>query len=123
MIAVETLPSMTELMDRQKIVGWIVRDGITNQGIAFTEAARRWPISLPTLNRLMSTGSVGMRFLRLAEKNLDLPHKFLDLVLDGDVQAIAELDDLDRGLRDYVIKELGGTTPSRPRRKARQLGT
>lgn len=121
MIAIDTLPAMTELMDRQKIVGWIVRDGITNQGITYTEAARRWPISLPTLNRLMNTGNVGMRFLRLAEKNLDLPHKFLDLVLDGDVQGIAALDELDRGLRDYVVKELGSDPPAgrAGRRRAR----
>lgn len=118
MIAIDTLPAMTDLMDRQKLVGWIVRDGITNQGITYTQAARRWPISLPTLNRLMSSGNVGMRFLRLAEKNLDLPHKFLDMVLDGDTAAIVELDGLERSLRDYVVKELGGNEPP-PRRSRR----
>lgn len=119
MIAVDTLPAMTELMDRQRIVGWIVRDGITNRGITYTEAARTWPISLPTLNRLMNSGNVGMRFLRLAEKNLDLPLKFLDLVIDGNVRAIAELDGLEPSLRDYVVKELGGNEPA-PRRSRRQ---
>lgn len=118
MIVVDTLPVMTELMDRQRLIGWIVRDGITNQGITYTEAARRWPISLPTLNRLMNTGNVGMRFLRLAERNLDLPLKFLDLVLDGDVEAIAELDGLEKSVRDYVIKELGGN--ERPPRRSRR---
>lgn len=122
MIALDTLPDMTDLMDRQRLVGWIVRDGITNQGIAFTEAARRWPISLPTLNRLMSTGNVGMRFLRLAERNLELPHKLLDAVIDGDVDRIRQLPGLEPTLRDYIIRELGEVpndqAATRKRRKA-----
>jgi hypothetical protein len=120
MIGLETMPAMTDLMDRQRIVGWIVRDGITNQGLTYTEAARRWPISLPTLNRLMTTGNVGLRFLRLAEKNLDLPLKLLDLVLDGDVDRIRALPDLEPSLREYIVRELGGggDEPKRARRKA-----
>jgi hypothetical protein len=120
MIGLETLPSMTDLMDRQKIVGWIVRDGITNQGITYSEAARRWPISLPTLNRLMSSGNVGMRFLRLAERNLDLPHKLFDLVIDGDVDRIGELPGLDATLREYIVRELGGPNDAAPRRTRRK---
>lgn len=123
MIDIDTLPAMTDLMDRQRIVGWIVRDTITNQGITYTEAARRWPISLPTLNRLMNTGNVGMRFLRLAERNLDLPHKLLDLVIDGDVDAISKLPGLEPSLRSYIIREMGGADPNdraggKSRRKA-----
>jgi len=119
MIACDTLPDMTELMDRQRLVGWIVRDGITNQGITYSEAARTWPISLPTLNRLMNTGNVGMRFLRLAEKNLGLPHKLLDMVIDGDVAAIERVDGIDEPARAYIVRELGGSLPpKRTRRKA-----
>ena len=108
MIQVETLPSVDTLMDRQRLVGWIVRDGILDTGMTFTEAAVRWPISLPTLNRLMNGAVVGVRFLRTAEHNLRLPKGLLEMVLDGEVAKIAALKDLNEPLRTYILTELGG---------------
>lgn len=119
MIQVDTMPSMDTLMDRQKLVGWIVRDSIINSGINYSAASRRWPISLPTLNRLMNTGNVSIRFYRIAEKNLGLPSGLLEMVIDGDTAAIKKLD-LDEPLRTYILTELGDESPAtrKARRKA-----
>lgn len=105
MIQDVTLPLM-EFMDRQRLVGWIVRDGILDSGMTFTEASNRWPISLPTLNRLMSTGNVGVRFLRTAEHNLGLPKGLLEMVLDGNISGIRNLEGLREPLRTYILSEL-----------------
>lgn len=113
-----TMPSMTEPMDRQKLVGWIVRTGILDSGIAYTEASRRWPMALPTLNRLMSGTPVGTRFLRTAERNLGLPKGLLDMVIDGEVHKIQALSDLDEPLRTYILTELGA--PASPRGRKRR---
>lgn len=106
-------------MDRQRLVGWIVRDSILNAGIGYSEASRRWPISLPTLNRLMSTGNVGVRFYRTAELNLGLPRGLLEMVIDGDVEGIRNLPDLAEPLRTYIVTELGGKPDNRGRRRAK----
>lgn len=117
MIDLETLPSMTEPMNRHRLVGWIVRDAIINEGITFTEASRRWPIALPTLNRLMNTGNVGLRFYRLAEKNLPtLPPGILEMVIDGKVDTIRQLPGLNENLRSYILRELEAEPPSSRRR-------
>lgn len=117
------MPNMKELMDRQRLVGWIVRDAITNSGMTYSDAARRWPMSLPTLNRLMNSGIVGIRFYRTAELNLGLPRGLLDAIIDGNVAAIKAMpatDGFDDQLRRYVLQELGAELPppKRVRRKA-----
>lgn len=114
---IETMPDMTTLMDREQLVGWIVRDRIMATGLSYAEVSRRWPISLPTLNNLMRHGHVGLRFYRLAEKNLELPEKFLDLVIEGDLNSIRSLDGLNQNLQAYVLDALG-ETKKRPRRRA-----
>lgn len=119
-----TMPNVETPTDRLRLVGWIVRDGITNSGMTFVSAAQRWPMSLPTLNRLMATGNVGLRFYRIAEKNLGLPHKLLDYVATGDVAAIRDMDGLDPNLRQMILTELGdqpednGQPARRTRRKS-----
>lgn len=115
MIQTEIMPSVDTLMDRQRLVGWIVRDGIRDSGMTYTEAANRWPMSLPTLNRLMSGAVVGTRFLRTAEHNLGLPKGLLEMVVDGNIDAIRKLADLQEPLRTYILKELGDSNP--PARK------
>jgi hypothetical protein len=107
---------MEELMDRAKLVGWIVRDGINASGLPYTEAARRWPMSLPTLNRLMSGVVVSARFYRIAERNLDLPRGLLDHVLNDDAEAVKAMD-IDEPLRTYILTEMGASpTPKRRKR-------
>src|SRR5579875_2285077 len=118
MILLDTMPTM-ELMDRQRLVGWIVRDAITNQGISFSDASRRWPMSLPTLNRLMRDGIVGLRFYRTAEINLQLPSGLLEMVINGDADGIRqapgapENPGLTPELREYILREMGAA-PSKP---------
>jgi hypothetical protein len=124
-IQAETMPSMDTLMDRQQLVGWIVRDAITATGGTYTSAARRWPMAMPTLNRLMNTGNVGLRFYAVAEKNLGLPENLLSMVVDGDIQAIRdaagppENPGLTAQLRNYIITALGGESPKRRSVKAK----
>lgn len=119
MIGLAILPSVDTLMERQRLVGWIVREGIINSGSTYTKAAKRWPMALPTLNRLMNTGDVGLKFYAIAEKNLDLPRGLLSMVVDGERDAIAKVDDprMDESLRSYILAELG--PPSRPRGRRR----
>lgn len=112
------MPDVDMPTDRLKLVGWIVRDGITNSGMTFVGASQRWPMSLPTLNRLMATGNVGLRFYRVAEKNLGLPHKLLDHVAAGDVVAIRAIPEMDENLRTMILAELGADT-ARPEQKRR----
>lgn len=112
MTMVDTMPVMDSTsIDGPRLVGWIVRDGIINEGMTFTDASRRWPIALPTLNRLMNTGSVSLRFYRVAEKNLGLPHKLLDHVADGNTAAIRAIPQMDENLRTLILRELGGEPP------------
>lgn len=113
----DTLPPV-DLMERQQLVGWVVRDEIMLSGLSFSEAARRWPLSLPTLNRIMGGEVVGLRFYRVIEKHLGLPERFLLMILDGDVDAIRELDGLRPSLRDYVLRELTGDEPAPRRQRA-----
>lgn len=119
MIQVETLPDMSDFMDRQQLVGWIVRDEIMRSGISYSEAARRWPISLPTLNRLMYNGNVGLRFYRVAERGLGLPDDFFDLVLDGDIEAIRKVPGISETLREHVLRGLDAP-PSPAKRTPRK---
>ena len=107
---------MTDTMDRQRLVGWIVRDAIINEGISYSEAARRWPISLPTLNRLMNTGNVGLRFYRLAERNLGMPSGLLEMVLDGDTEGIRQ-SAIGEPMRGFILRELGAAPAPKPRRR------
>lgn len=111
---------MTETMGRAQLVGWLVRDAITNEGISYSEAARRWPISLPTLNRLMTTGTVGLRFYRTAERNLaSLPEGLLELVLDGNVAAIRKMPGLAPNLREFILREISSHPPGEQRDRKR----
>lgn len=118
MTCVDILPGVDTLMDRQKLVGWIVRDSIINSGMSFSEASRRWPIALPTLNRLMRTGDVSIRFYRQAELNLGLPKGLLEMVVDGDAARISGLPGLDPSLRSLILSGLGADQP-RPTRRRR----
>lgn len=117
MLQTTTMPDVESLMDRQRLVGWIVRDEIINSGISYSEASRRWPIALPTLNRLMNTGNVSLRFYRVAEINLGLPRGLLELVIDGRTDDIAKLPDLNEPLRTLILTEMGATPPPAPRRR------
>lgn len=119
MIGLDILPSVDNLMDRQRLVGWIVRDSIINAGMSYAEASRRWPIALPTLNRLMNTGNVSLRFYRQAEINLGLPRGLLEMVIDGDTAAIKSMDGVDERMRAMILTEMGEPPPkARTRRKA-----
>jgi hypothetical protein len=97
-----------------QLVGWIVRDGIINQGMPYSEASRRWGMSLPTLNRLMNTGKVSLRFYRIAERNLGLPTRFLEMIADRDVDAIRRLSGVDEYVRSYILKSLREPTDDLP---------
>lgn len=116
----DTMPDMTQLMDRQKLVGWIVRDQIIRQGLSFSEAARRWGISLATLNRLMNTGVVRERFYAIAEKNLGLPDRLLTHVADGDIAAVRDRTGINEDLKVFILRELGDTTRSAPRARRKR---
>jgi hypothetical protein len=124
MMQCDTMPDMETLMDRQRLVGWIVRDAIINSGRSYSDVARRWPISLPTLNRLMNSGNVGLRFLAQAEKNLGFPDGLLSMVIDGDIEGIRhaigppDFPGLTDKIRAYILTELGGARQARTRKSS-----
>lgn len=121
MIQIEMLPDMTQLLDRWRVVGSVVRDGIDDLNITYTEASRTWRISLPTLNRLMNGQPVGARFLRAAEKGMDLPSRVFDLILDGDVDGVTALTGtIDEDLRLRIVRELGADVPPTPPKRVRK---
>lgn len=117
MICLETIRSMDELGDRQQVVARVVRRGIQLQGIKYVDASRNWPIALPTLNRLMKDGNVGLLFYRIAERSLGLPTELFDLVLDADVDAIRKMPGLDANTRSYILREMGAEAPAAQRRR------
>ena len=88
MIQVSTMVDMTTPMDPHALVGWVIREGIQRSGTRYTQAARTWHISLPTLNRMMSGQPVSLMFYRVAERELGMPWNLLDHILDGDVAAV-----------------------------------
>ncbi len=110
----EAAATRDTLSQRQKLVGRIVRHAITDTGLSYVATSTRWPIALPTLNRLMRTGNVGLRFFAQAERNLGLPDGLLGMVIDGDLAGIRtapgapECPGLTSTIRGYVITELGG---------------
>jgi hypothetical protein len=114
----DTMPDMSTLMDRQQLVGWVVRDRIQQLGITYTEASRRWPISLPTLNRLMNSGNVGLRFYRVVEANLDMPIGLFDLIIDGDIDGIRSVEGVDQKLRQFILTGLGEDARGARRRRS-----
>lgn len=107
----------TDPMDRHKLVGWIVRDQIIRSETTFSEAARQWGISRPTLNRLMFTGVVRPLMYAKAEKNLGLPDRLLSYVAAGDTRSIRDLPGLDETLRAFILRELGHDQVRPTRRK------
>lgn len=108
---------MDELSERQQVVARVVRRGIQLQGMKYVDASRNWPIALPTLNRLMKDGNVGLVFYRIAERALELPLELFDLVIDGDVQAIRRMPELDAATRSYILREMGAEAPVAQRRR------
>lgn len=116
------LPGMTNAMTPHALAGWIVREGIIAEGMTYTDASRTWGISLPTLNRVMNGVAVSPRFYALIERRLGLPRRFLVQVIARDLDAIRAAD-VDRTLRDFVMRELETDEPPKSGRSGRRSRT
>lgn len=120
MMQAETItPMATEQMDPHELAGWVVREGIMRNGMKYTQAARAWHISLPTLNRMMAGQAVGLMFYRVAERGIGLPWNLLDHILNSDVAAVratpaVEDGVFDESLKAHILREMtGGKPPSK----------
>lgn len=113
------LPGMTEAMTPHVLVGWIVREGIIGEGMTFTDASRRWGVSLPTLNRVMNGVPVSARFYAVIERHLGLPRRFLTLVIEQNAEAIRKAD-VDRAVRDFVLLEMDAAGAAGARKHLRE---
>ena len=117
MIQAETMRLMaTEQMSPHELAGWVVREGIMRNGLKYTQAARQWHISLPTLNRMMNGEAVSLMFYRVAERGIGLPWNLLDHVLNGDVSAVRAAPTVEGGVFDEslkadILREMSGGKP------------
>lgn len=96
---------------RQLLLGQVVRESILDTGRTFTDTATEWGLHRTTLNRMMRTGDVGARIIRIAEINLGFPPGALTLLLEGRTDAIAQLADLDPVVRARMLNGLAQIGP------------
>jgi transcriptional regulator with XRE-family HTH domain len=107
-------------MDTRQIAGSIVRDELARQGWRADKASEAMHVARSTLYRVMEGApTVQPVTLRAVEGLLDLPRRFLDYVVAGDVARIESLPGLDDDLRRHTLEALADTPPpSRGRRHA-----
>ena len=118
----ETLPYMTTINNRQ-LAGSIVRDEIARQGLDQEEAAARAHISRSTLHKVFNGDEkVQPLTLRQIEGALDLPRHLLTLIIEGNAEKIAAIEQMDPDLRRHVLgslaesgKAVGGTRKAQRR--------
>lgn len=105
--------------ERLQLIGHLVRAGIIDQGMSFSEASRIWPISLPTLNKIMRGGLVMDRFYALAEINLGMPRGLINAIRDGETTLIRELAaGMGQPMKDAVLRGMGLEAAPRQERRS-----
>lgn len=101
------------VMNTRQIAGSIVRDELARQGYRQEKAAQQMHIARSTLNRVLDGAeTVQPVTLRAVEGFLDLPRRFLDYVIAGDIDRIKRLEGMDPDLRRHsvdALSDLGDT--------------
>lgn len=104
-----THPGQELVANRLQTVAKIIRAGIADQGMDISKAARDWPPSRSTLTRMVGgekpPQKVAPKFYAQVAIELGLPPRLFRLVLEGDLDAIKELD-LDPYVRRIVLSDL-----------------
>jgi plasmid maintenance system antidote protein VapI len=80
-------------MNTRQIAGSIIRDELARQGMKHEKAAQRMGVARSTLSRIIE-GNESMRpeTLRAVEGLLGFPRRFLDFVVNGDIERIAKAE-------------------------------
>lgn len=118
MAVLETIRCMLDQQERLHLVASIFLRQVEYVPKPKAQLRREWPLSLGTWTRITKGDpSVNPRFYRLIEKELNLPDRLLDAVIDGDVAAIEDMDFADAGLRRFVLDSLTGANSSRRRNR------
>jgi transcriptional regulator with XRE-family HTH domain len=95
------------VMNTRQIAGSIIRDELARQGMKHEKGAQRMGVARSTLSRIIEGNeSIRPETLRAVEGLLGFPRRYLDFVVNGDIERIARLHDMDPDLRRHTLDAL-----------------